>query len=236
MNHAERIIVALDVDTREEALDLVQKLRGKVGLFKVGSQLFTSEGPALVREILDSGENVFLDLKFHDIPNTVAKAALSAVRLGVSMMTLHAGGGRRMMTSVREALMKAALPGPRPLTLAVTVLTSMGDQDLKETGCPSHSLEQVVRLARLAHQSGMDGIVASPVELPVLRQEFGKAMILVTPGIRPAGSDLNDQIRIATPSVAIQAGADYLVVGRSITASADPVRSLESILEELKSL
>jgi len=233
---ADRIIIALDVDTRFEALELVRKLKGKVGLFKMGSQLFTAEGPELVREIAGLGERVFLDLKYHDIPNTVVKAVLAAARLGVSMLTLHAMGGKGMMSAVAQALNDSNRDGLTPLTLAVTVLTSLGDQDLKEIGCRSASREQVLRLTDLAQQSGMDGIVASPAELPALRERFGNSLTWVTPGIRPSGKDTNDQIRIATPLAAVQAGADYLVIGRPVTASHDPVQSLESILGELSQL
>ncbi len=236
MKFADRIIIALDVDTRSEALELVRKLRGKVGLFKVGSQLFTAEGPELVREIAGMGERVFLDLKYHDIPNTVVKAVLAAERLGVSMLTLHVTGGTAMMSAVAQTLKGTNRSDPAPLILAVTVLTSLGDQDLKEIGCHSASREQVLRLAHLAQQSGMDGIVASPAELPALRERFGNSLILVTPGIRPSGKDTDDQIRIATPLAAIQAGADYLVIGRPITASRDPAQNLETILEELSQL
>ena len=233
MKPADRIIIALDVDTRFEALELVRKLRGKVGLFKVGSQLFTTEGPEIVREIAGLGERVFLDLKYHDIPNTVVKAVLAAERLGVSMLTLHATGGKMMMSSVAQALKGTNRSDRTPLIMAVTVLTSLGDEDLKEIGCHSVPREQVLRLAHLAQQSGMDGIVASPAELPALRERFGNGLILVTPGIRPSGKDPDDQVRIATPLAAVQAGADYLVIGRPVTASRDPAQSLESILEEL---
>ncbi len=234
MNYAERIIVALDVDTRTEAFELVRELRGRVGLFKVGNQLFTAEGPDLVREIVVMGERVFLDLKYHDIPNTVLKAALAAQKLGVSMMTLHAGGGRKMMSSVADAFRDLPSSTPRPVTLAVTVLTSLGDPDLQEVGCSRSAADQVVQLALLAHQSGMNGIVGSPSEVAVLRRLLGDSAVLVTPGIRPAGGEANDQIRIATPASAVRAGADYLVIGRPITSSPDPLGSLEKILEEMR--
>lgn len=236
MKFADRIIIALDVDTRSEALELVRKLRGKVGLFKVGSQLFTAEGPELVREIAGLGEKVFLDLKYHDIPNTVVKAVLAAERLGVSMLTLHAAGGKMMMSAVAQALKGANRSDLTPIILAVTVLTSLGDHDLKEIGCHSASREQVLRLTHLAQQSGMNGVVASPTELPALRERFGNSLLLVTPGIRPSGKDTDDQIRIATPLATVQAGADYLVIGRPVTASRDPAQSLETILVELSQL
>jgi orotidine-5'-phosphate decarboxylase len=233
MTPKDRIIIALDVDTRDEALDWVRRLRGRVGMFKVGSQLFTAEGPGLVEEIGRQGEKVFLDLKFHDIPNTVARSVSVAASLGVTMLTLHVGGGRRMMAAAAEAL--AALPGktPRPLLLGVTVLTSLTGTDLEDTGSASPVESQVVRLAKLAEAAGLDGVVASPSELPVLRKQLKSSTKIVTPGIRPPGSSLDDQSRIDTPLAAIQAGADYLVIGRPITASQDPLASLEEIIKSI---
>jgi orotidine-5'-phosphate decarboxylase len=228
-----QIIVALDVDSRAEALNLVHRLKGRVGLFKIGSQLFTSEGPELVREIVRLGEQVFLDLKFHDIPNTVTKAVLAAAGLGVSMLTLHTGGGLKMMSGAADALKQMRSNRERPQLLGVTVLTSMADEDLAQIGVNVRVESQVERLARLAEEAGLDGVVASPSELRLLRGQLGRAMKIVTPGIRPAGSDVNDQSRIATPAAALQAGADYLVIGRPITASTDPLASLEKILSEL---
>ena len=228
-----QIIVALDVDSRGEALNLVRRLKGRVGLFKVGSQLFTSEGPEFVREILREGEKVFLDLKFHDIPNTVTKAVLAATRLGASMLTLHAGGGVKMMSAAANALKQTCGDAERPQLLGVTVLTSLADEDLVQIGVSADAASQVARLAKLAEEAGLDGVVASPSELSFLRGQLGRAMKIVTPGIRPAGSDVNDQSRIATPAAALQAGADYLVIGRPITASADPAASLEKILRNL---
>jgi orotidine-5'-phosphate decarboxylase len=232
MDSQNRIIVALDVDTRQEALQLVQELGGRVGLFKIGSQLFATEGPALVREIIARGEKVFLDLKFHDIPNTVLKAALAAQTLGVSMFTLHTLGGLKMMTAVADALKNSSHPQP-PLVLGVTILTSMGREDLMGIGIEASVQDQVVRLAHLARNSGISGLVASPVEVPLLRQQLGNAMVIVTPGIRPAGSDINDQNRIATPAAAIKAGADFLVIGRPITAGHDRVGAVERIVGEM---
>ena len=228
-----QIIVALDVDSREEALNLVRRLKGRVGLFKVGSQLFTSEGPELVREIVREGEKVFLDLKFHDIPNTVTKAVLAATKLGASMLTLHAGGGAKMMSAAANALKQACNAVERPQLLGVTVLTSLADEDLVQVGIRADAASQVATLAKLAEEAGLDGVVASPSELSLLRRHLGRAMKIVTPGIRPAGTEVNDQSRIATPGAALQAGADYLVIGRPITASRDPVASLEKILSEL---
>jgi orotidine-5'-phosphate decarboxylase len=228
-----RIIVALDVDSRAEALNLVNQLRGRVALFKIGSQLFTSEGPELVREIVRHGERVFLDLKFHDIPNTVSKAVLAAATLGVSMLTLHTGGGLTMMSAAANALKQKPDLDKRPQLLGVTLLTSLADADLVQVGVNGDVASHVTRLARLAEQAGLDGVVASPSELGLLRGQLGSAMKIVTPGIRPTGSETNDQSRIATPAAALQAGADYLVIGRPITASSDPAASLEKILSEL---
>jgi orotidine-5'-phosphate decarboxylase len=228
-----QIIVALDVDSRAEALNLVRRLKGRVGLFKVGSQLFTSEGPEFVREIVREGEKVFLDLKFHDIPNTVTKAVLAAARLGASMLTLHAGGGVKMMSAAANAVKQTCDAAERPQLLGVTVLTSLADEDLVQVGVRADAATQVATLAKLAEDAGLDGVVASPSELSLLRSQLGRAMKIVTPGIRPAGSDVNDQSRIATPAAALQAGADYLVIGRPITASTDPAGSLEKILSEL---
>ncbi|MEW5974512.1 MAG: orotidine-5'-phosphate decarboxylase [Acidobacteriota bacterium] len=232
MNNRARIIVALDVPSRQEALSLVQRLRGEVGLFKVGSQLFTKEGPDLVREIVSSGEKVFLDLKFHDIPNTVVRAVQSAQSLGVSMLTLHAAGGARMLSEVVQALAGSGAQ-ERPLLLGVTVLTSLSSADLAEVGIASPTAEQVVRLARLAQRCGLDGVVASPEETRLLRQELGATFKIVTPGIRPAGSDAHDQSRVATPSVAVQAGADYLVIGRPVVAAHDPLQALRAVVESI---
>jgi orotidine-5'-phosphate decarboxylase len=228
-----QIIVALDVDSRAEALSLVHQLKGRVGLFKIGSQLFTSEGPGLVREIVRLGERVFLDLKFHDIPNTVTKGILAAAGLGVSMLTLHTGGGLKMMSAAANALRQMRSNQELPQLLGVTVLTSMADEDLAEVGIGGSVASQVERLAKLAEEAGLDGVVASPSELRLLRGQLGRAMKIVTPGIRPAGSNADDQSRIATPAAALQAGADYLVIGRPITASTDPLASLEKILSEM---
>jgi orotidine-5'-phosphate decarboxylase len=233
MDPKDRIIIALDVDTRREALEWVNCLRGRVGLFKIGSELFTSEGPALIREIVQRGERVFLDLKFHDIPNTVAKSVVVGADVGVTMLTLHASGGSQMMTAAMEALNRISSVGPRPLLLGVTVLTSLAGEEFDKIGFSDSVESQVVRLAKLAEQSGLDGVVASPLELALLRGQLKASMRIITPGIRPAGSAAHDQSRIATPAAAIQAGADYLVIGRPITASPDPLASLEAITESL---
>jgi orotidine-5'-phosphate decarboxylase len=232
MDPQDRIIIALDVDTRREALEWVSRLRGRVGLFKIGSQLFTSEGPTLVREIVRQGEKVFLDLKFHDIPNTVAKSVLVAAELGVTMLTLHASGGSKMMGSAVEALNRSG-SGRRPLLLGVTVLTSLAGEEFDAIGFSDSVESQVVHLAKLAEQSGLDGVVASPSELALLRSQLKTSTRIITPGIRPAGGVAHDQSRIATPAAAIQAGADYLVIGRPITASPDPLAILEAITHSL---
>jgi orotidine-5'-phosphate decarboxylase len=233
MDAKDRIIVALDVDTRREALEWVSRLGGRVGLFKIGSQLFTSEGPTLVREIVQRGERVFLDLKFHDIPSTVAKSVVIAADLGVTMLTLHASGGRTMMGSAVEALNRISSPGTRPLLLGVTVLTSLAGDEFDAIGFSESVESQVVRLAKLAEQSGLDGVVASPSELALLRSQLKASTRIITPGIRPAGSAAHDQSRSATPAAAIQAGADYLVIGRPIIASSSPLASLEAITKNL---
>ncbi len=233
MKDEDRIIIALDVDSPDEALGLVRQLRGRVGLFKVGSQLFTSAGPAVVAGILRMGERVFLDLKFHDIPNTAAKAALAARAMGVSMITVHAGGGSAMLSAVTGAL-KSVSPQPkRPLVLAVTLLTSLASSDLERLGVAGTPADQVLRLAGTALEAGVDGLVASPAEVARLRRHFGSSPILVTPGIRPAGAALNDQARAATPREALEAGSDYLVIGRPVTAAADPLRSLNRIIDTI---
>jgi orotidine-5'-phosphate decarboxylase len=227
----ERIIVALDVDTRKQALNLVKILKGRVGLFKIGSQLFTAEGPDLVREVVSQGERVFLDLKYHDIPNTVAKAVGAAGSLGVSMLTLHTHGGSKMMKAAVESA-KDSSGGPIIL-LGVTVLTSLGPEDLNDVGIESAVPEQVLRMGMLGKKAGLNGLVSSPQEAAGLRQALGPEILLIIPGIRPAGSVLDDQTRIATPASAVAAGADYLVVGRPITAALDPLEGLSRIIEEL---
>jgi len=235
VNARDRLIVALDVPKAEDALALVRTLRGRVGLFKVGSQAFTAAGPELVRQIVDEGERVFLDLKFHDIPNTVAQACAAATRLGVWMLNVHASGGRPMLKAARDAVAATAAETgvARPLLVAVTVLTSLDQAALKETGIDLDAGRHVLRLAALARDCGLDGIVCSPVEAPSMRSAFGPDFALVTPGIRLAGSARDDQTRIATPEMAAQGGADYLVIGRPITAAADPVAALADINRSL---
>lgn len=229
------ILVALDVSSAREALAMADTLRGTVGGYKVGSQLFTAEGPDIVRALTMRGDKVFLDLKFHDIPNTVAGAITSAGRLGAWMMNVHACGGPAMMTAAKEAADRVAAGGaPRPIVIAVTVLTSMDTATLNSVGVSRSPLDQVVHLARMAQESGLDGVVASPLETAAIRAACGADFVIVTPGIRggTAGEAKNDQSRTMTPSEAVQAGASYLVVGRPITAAASPQDAARQIAED----
>lgn len=226
-----KIFVALDVETKEKALDIVSDLKGLGACFKIGKQLFTSTGPELVKEIVGMGEDVFLDLKYHDIPNTVAKAGVAAAQLGVKIFNVHASGGRKMMEAVREEMNKLTDP---PLVLAVTILTSLGEEDIREVGFDRTIPEQIAKLARLAKDSGMDGVVASPLEIELIRETCGKDFKILTPGIRPAFAAVNDQKRIATPAEALRKGADYLVIGRPITAAENRREAFLKILEECK--
>ena len=227
----ERLIVALDVSTAAEAQRIVRALGDSVTTFKVGKQLFTAEGPALVRELVSSGKKVFLDLKFHDIPNTVAAAVRSAAALNVAMLTVHASGGAKMLRAAADAAKSAKNP---PLVLAVTVLTSLGDSDLAEIGVNGRAADQVLRLAELARNNGCLGVVASPQEVKQLRAMLGTGFAIVTPGVRPAGSEAADQTRIATPTEAIRNGASHLVVGRPITEAKDPSQAAGAILGEIE--
>ena len=226
-----KIFVALDVETKAKALEIVGDLKGLGACFKIGKQLFTSTGPELVREIVGMGEDVFLDLKYHDIPNTVAKAGVAAAELGVKIFNVHASGGRKMMEAVREEMNKLKDP---PLVLAVTILTSLGEEDIREVGFDRTISEQIARLAKLAKDSGMDGVVASPLEIELIRETCGKDFKILTPGIRPAFAAVNDQKRIATPAEALRKGADYLVIGRPITAAEDRREAFLKILEECR--
>jgi len=232
-----QLLVALDVDSGERALSLARSLKDIAGGFKIGSRLFTLEGPSLVRAIADSGAKVFLDLKFHDIPNTVAQAIESAVSTGAWMMNVHASGGPAMMQAAARAAAETAerLGRSRPLVIGVTVLTSMDEPTLRETGVDRPLLDHVVALARLAHAAGLDGVVASPQETASIRAACGPEFSIVTPGIRgaAAGSDKNDQSRTMGPAEAIRAGATYIVVGRPIIAAQDPRSAAERIVEEL---
>ena len=226
----DRLIVSLDVPNAAEAQRIVTALGESVSTYQVGKQLFTAAGPALVRDLVASGRKVFLDLKFHDIPNTVAAAVRAASELGVLMLTVHASGGSKMLRAAAEAALSAEQP---PLLLAVTVLTSLGDADLKEIGVAGAAQEQVLRLASLARKAGCGGVVASAQEAKALRQELGREIVIVTQGVRPAGASKDDQVRVATPVEAIAAGADYIGVGRPITGAKDPAAAARAILEEI---
>ena len=229
MNARDRLIVALDVPKADAARALVDRLAGRVGMFKVGSQLFTAAGPDLVHEIVGRGEKVFLDLKFHDIPNTVAGAVASASRLGVSFVDVHGLGGRAMM----EAGV-GALPAMGTRLLAITILTSHDEESLGEIGVNGSMADSVRRLAQLAKEAGTDGVVASPHEVALVREACGTDFLIVTPGIRPAGAATGDQARAATPAAAIAAGADYVVVGRPITEAGDPAAAADAIVREME--
>jgi len=234
MSHPhEHLIVALDVSTASEAAKIVQCIGESAGLYKVGKQLFTAVGPEIVRDLVASGKKVFLDLKFHDIPNTVAAAVRSASDLGVSMVTVHAAGGSKMLKAAVEAAASTARP---PLILAVTVLTSFTDQDVQEIGFSGNTTDNVLRLASLAQAAGCGGIVTSAAEVKDVRRGLGTGFAIVTPGIRPAGSAAGDQARIATPSAAIAAGASHIVVGRPITEAKNPAQAAREIVGEIESV
>lgn len=226
-----QIIVALDYASARDALGMVDRLSPELCAVKVGKELFTAEGPALVRELVKRRFPVFLDLKFHDIPTTVAKAVAVAADLGVWMVNVHASGGRAMMMAAHRAL--APYGKDKPLLIAVTVLTSLAEPELHEVGVMRALPEQVSSLAALAHECGLDGVVCSAQEAQRLRHEHGSTFALVTPGIRLAGAAQDDQTRIVTPRDAIRLGANYLVIGRPVTQAADPVQTLRTILEEI---
>ena len=226
----ERLIVALDVSSAAAAQKIVAVVGESAFLYKVGKQLFTAEGPAIVRDLVASGRRVFLDLKFHDIPNTVAAAVAEAAQLKVSMLTVHASGGSRMLQAATQA---AAASASKPLVLGVTVLTSFRDADVEEVGFSGRVVDNVLRLAALARSCGCGGIVTSAKEAPEVRRELGAGFAIVTPGVRPAGSDAGDQARVVTPAEAIVAGATHIVVGRPITAAADPAAAARAIVEEM---
>lgn len=228
---ADRLIVALDVPTPAQARNLASQLQGVCRWVKVGLELYIAAGNAIVEELIHQGYSVFLDLKFLDIPNTVAGAVQSAASVGASLLTIHGAGGPGMLAAAAAAAAKAQNP---PRLLAVTVLTSMDAAQLSSIGISTTPADQVLRLARLAHGNGIDGFVCSAEEIAILRRELGSPAHLVIPGIRPAGSDRGDQKRIATPAMAIAAGASQLGVGRPITQAADPARAAQTILDEIQ--
>jgi orotidine-5'-phosphate decarboxylase len=231
LDSRDRLIVALDVPGATQARQVVQALGEAVTTYKVGKQLFTAEGPGIVRELVGSGRKVFLDLKFHDIPNTVAAAVKAAAELRVRMLTVHASGGSKMLKAAVEAAQQSAA---KPRVLAVTVLTSFAEADLQEIGVSGNVLSQVLRLGALARAAGCDGLVASAHEARELRRELGEGFEIVTPGVRPAGAAVGDQARVLTPEEAIQAGATRLVVGRPITEAAEPEKVAREILREIE--
>jgi orotidine-5'-phosphate decarboxylase len=231
----DQLLVALDVDTAAEARSLAERLRGAVGGFKIGSRLFTSHGPSIVEELVGRGNRVFLDLKFHDIPNTVAGAVAAATRLGAWMVNVHASGGSAMMRAAREAADEEArrMSGHPPLVIAVTVLTSLTEEAFDETGGSAMSVaDRVVRLAALAQSAGLDGVVASPQEIAAIRERCGRDFAIVTPGIRGPDDPKGDQRRTMDAAGALAAGAKYLVVGRPIIAAPDPRRAAERLAAE----
>jgi len=225
----ERLIVALDVSTAAEARQIVAAVGDSAFTYKVGMQLYTAVGPDVVRDLISSGRRVFLDLKYHDIPNTVAGAVKEATELGVSMLTVHGSGGGRML----RAAVEAASHHPATMVLAVTVLTSMGEEDLSKLGVRGSVADQVMRIAALALANGCRGVVASAHEASALRTEFGDDFAIVTPGVRPAGSGHGDQVRVVTPSEAMASGASHIVVGRPITEAADPAAEARAILGQM---
>ncbi len=227
------LIVALDFPRAELALAMAARLDPQQCRLKVGKELFTSAGPALGEALQKRGFQVFLDLKFHDIPATVAGACRAAASLGVWMLNVHASGGRAMLEAARAAVDQS--PGPKPLLIAVTVLTSLASQDLREIGCNADPAAQVMRLASLAAEAGLDGVVCSAQEAGALRQKWPD-LLRITPGIRPAGASLDDQRRVLTPTAALAEGADYLVVGRPVTAAPDPATALAGLIAEIESV
>jgi orotidine-5'-phosphate decarboxylase len=231
MQAKDQLIVALDLPSAAQARQLVYAIGGAATTFKIGKQLFTAEGPQFVRELVSSGRKVFLDLKFHDIPNTVAAAVKAAAELRVSMLTVHASGGSKMLRAAVDAAVQSQ---NQPLILAVTVLTSLSDSDLQEIGVAGNVLSQVLRLGDLARRAGLVGVVASAKEASELRREMGEGFTIVTPGVRPAGSAAGDQARVVTPKDAIAAGATHLVVGRPILEAPDPAKAAEAIVAEIE--
>lgn len=235
----DKIIVALDVPTKEDALAIVDELRDQVGAYKIGMQLYNAVGPDILEEIAARKGKVFLDLKFHDIPNTVASAARTVANLGVFMFNVHASGGYTMMAEAVKALNQEAqkLGVEKPFLIAVTVLTSMSEEELQgEVGVSRSIGEQVVALAKMAKAAGMDGVVASPLEVEMIREACGPDFLIVTPGIRPRDAELGDQKRVKTPGEAVRDGSDYLVIGRPITKAPDRLAAVRAIVAEIESL
>lgn len=228
----EKVIFALDIDRLEDVERWAELLAGHVGMFKIGKQLYTAGGPATVEKVRKHGIEVFLDLKYHDIPNTVAMAGIEAARLGVKLFNLHALGGYDMMARTAEEVAKKCGAG-RSRILAVTILTSSTEQTLRDVGIDRPVPEMVVRLAMLAKKAGIDGVVASPQEAGIIREACGSDFLVVTPGVRPAFAAADDQKRIMTPGEAVAAGADYLVIGRPISAASDPVKACQAIIDEI---
>lgn len=234
MKKKTELIVALDTESLEDAENIVKRLSAKVKFFKIGSQLFSASGPEAVKMVKAKGAEVFLDLKFHDIPNTVAQAALSAIRIGVSMFNVHALGGEAMLSSLMQAISKEIKQlKSKPIVLGVTVLTSMDRQQLNGIGILRSVKNEVIHLAKLCKRCGLDGVVCSGKEIKLLRRVLGDDFILVVPGIRPETAEADDQKRIVTPAEASLWGADYIVVGRPITKSSDPLKAAENILKEI---
>lgn len=231
MEPKDKIILALDVDSAEKAKALVSELRDYVGVYKINS-LFNEEGPAIVKEIQQSGGKVFLDLKYHDIPNTVANYAKAAAKMGVFMFNVHASGGLEMMKAAADAVKEAGTE-QKPLVLAVTVLTSLDQEALARTGVSNPVEEQVKKLALLAKEAGMDGVVCSPKEISIIKEACGDDFVIVTPGIRPAWAASGDQKRITTPKDAVDAGVSYMVIGRAITGQPDKSEAAKKILDEI---
>lgn len=232
----ERLILALDVATLQEVRSLVGLLAGEVGMFKVGKQLFTHAGPPVVRTIQEMGGEVFLDLKFHDIPTTVAKAAAEATRLGVKMFNVHASGSLEMMQRAAQEIRRVCRQENlrRPILLAVTVLTSLSQTDLKLVGVRGQVVDQVLRLALLSKQAGVDGVVASPQEVRHIRESCGRSFVIVTPGVRPDKARADDQKRVMSPAEAVRAGVDYIVIGRYILEAKDPVTAAREIVADME--
>lgn len=225
-----KVIIALDTHDEQKALNLVKLLKHKVSIFKVGLELFCSQGPEIVKKINDQGCKVFLDLKFHDIPNTVAGAAKSALKAQPFMFDVHASGGREMMKKVRETVDNADVC-QKPIILAITVLTSLDESDLNDINISKSPLEQVKTLALLTKEAGLDGVVASPKEITAIREAVGQDFIIVTPGVRPTWATAGDQKRIRTPAEALEAGASYIVVGRPVTAAPDPAEAIDKLFQ-----